>query len=128
METDISVEALTMTTEDRWSLSEIPKAQLEDPEIKPILKMKLISADRPSWQEIALQNSRRREIHDNTSGRQFGVIKTLCKTRERFNWDRLPADVEKWCRECQACGARKGPKTEQGKSVTGWTPVEMFSD
>ncbi|GBL53910.1 hypothetical protein AVEN_175751-1, partial [Araneus ventricosus] len=171
-ETDISVEALTMATENRWSLSEIQKAQLEDPDIRPILKMKLNSADRPSWQEIAhespatkrywalwnslylkdgvlyrkwesndggfyrrqliLPNSRiqevLRETHDNTSGRHFGVMKTLRKTRERFYWDRLRADVEKWCWECQACGARKGPKTEQRKSVTGRTPAETFSD
>ncbi|GBN99701.1 hypothetical protein AVEN_120227-1 [Araneus ventricosus] len=53
MGTDISVVALTMTTEDRWSLNEIQKAQVEDPEIKPILKMKLNSADRPSWRETA---------------------------------------------------------------------------
>ncbi|GBO42529.1 hypothetical protein AVEN_172868-1 [Araneus ventricosus] len=32
METDITVETLTMTTEDRCGLSEIQKAQLEDPE------------------------------------------------------------------------------------------------
>ncbi|GBM31049.1 hypothetical protein AVEN_120255-1 [Araneus ventricosus] len=171
-ETDISVEALPMATENRWSLSEIQKAQLEDPDIRPILKMKLNSADRPSWQEIAhaspatkrywaLWNSlylkdgvlyrkwesndggfyRRqlilpncriqevlRETHDNTSGRHFGVMKTLRKTRERFYWDRLRADVEKWCWECQACGARKGPKTKQGKSVSGRTPAETFSD
>ncbi|GBM09108.1 hypothetical protein AVEN_5290-1 [Araneus ventricosus] len=171
-ETDTSVEALTMTTENRWSLSENQKAQLEDPDIRPILKMKLNSADRPSWQEIArespatkrywaLWNSlylkdgvlyrkwesndggfyRRqlilpncriqevlRETHDKTSGRHFGVMKTLRKTRERFYWDRLRSDVEKWCRECQACGARKGPKTQQGKSVTGRTPAETFSD
>ncbi|GBM30061.1 hypothetical protein AVEN_88276-1 [Araneus ventricosus] len=38
-------------------------------------------------------------------------MKTLKKTRERFYWDRLRADVEKWCRECHTCGARKGPKT-----------------
>ncbi|GBN51713.1 hypothetical protein AVEN_152017-1, partial [Araneus ventricosus] len=56
METDISVEALTMTTENRWSLSEIKKAQLEDTDIRPILKMKLNSADRPSWQEIAQES------------------------------------------------------------------------
>ncbi|GBM36156.1 hypothetical protein AVEN_31354-1 [Araneus ventricosus] len=55
-------------------------------------------------------------------------MKTLRKTRERFYWDRLHADVEKWCRECQSCGARKEPKTEQGKSVIGRTPTEMFSD
>ncbi|GBN73474.1 hypothetical protein AVEN_137965-1 [Araneus ventricosus] len=38
-------------------------------------------------------------------------MKTLSKTRERFYWDPLRSDVEKWCRECHACGARKGPKT-----------------
>ncbi|GBN29171.1 Retrovirus-related Pol polyprotein from transposon 412 [Araneus ventricosus] len=38
-------------------------------------------------------------------------MKTLIKTRERFYYDRLRADVEKWCRECHACGALKGPKT-----------------
>ncbi|GBM31847.1 hypothetical protein AVEN_56942-1 [Araneus ventricosus] len=168
METDISVEALTLITENRWSLSEIQKAQLEDPDIRPILKMKLNSADGPSWQEIARESPARkryralwnslyledgvlyrkwksndggfyrrllilpncrikevlRETHDNTSGRHFGVM----KTRERFYWDRLRADVEKWCRECQACGAGKGPKKEQGKSVTGKTPAETFSN
>ncbi|GBL94941.1 hypothetical protein AVEN_187458-1 [Araneus ventricosus] len=56
METDISVEASVMTTEGRWSLSETQKAQLEDPDIRPIMKMKLNSADRPSWQEIARES------------------------------------------------------------------------
>ncbi|GBO07923.1 hypothetical protein AVEN_251878-1 [Araneus ventricosus] len=44
-ETDISVEALTKATENRWSLSQIQKAQMEDPDIRPILKMKLNSED-----------------------------------------------------------------------------------
>ncbi|GBM90897.1 Retrovirus-related Pol polyprotein from transposon 412 [Araneus ventricosus] len=52
-----------------------------------------------------------RETHDSASGGHFGVMKALSKTRERFYWDRLRDDVEKWCRECHACGARKGPKT-----------------
>ncbi|GBM90048.1 Transposon Ty3-I Gag-Pol polyprotein, partial [Araneus ventricosus] len=52
-----------------------------------------------------------RETHDSASGGHFGVMKTLSKTRERFYWDRLRADVENWCRECHTCGARKGPKT-----------------
>ncbi|GBM94394.1 hypothetical protein AVEN_266420-1 [Araneus ventricosus] len=55
METDISVKTLTMTTEGNWSTSEIQKAQLEDPDISPILKKKLNSADRPSWLERVLQ-------------------------------------------------------------------------
>ncbi|GBN69688.1 Retrovirus-related Pol polyprotein from transposon 297 [Araneus ventricosus] len=51
METDISVKVLT--TEDAWSSSEVQKAQLEDPAIRPILERKLNSEDRPSWQDIA---------------------------------------------------------------------------
>ncbi|GBL75653.1 hypothetical protein AVEN_154968-1 [Araneus ventricosus] len=51
METDISVKALTMTT-GSGSTDEIQKAQLEDPDIKPILKKKINSADRPSYQKI----------------------------------------------------------------------------
>ncbi|GBN14381.1 Transposon Ty3-I Gag-Pol polyprotein [Araneus ventricosus] len=53
MEIDISVKVLTTTSVDPWSSCEIQKAQLEDPNIKPILEKKLYSADRPSWQEIA---------------------------------------------------------------------------
>ncbi|GBL63149.1 Retrovirus-related Pol polyprotein from transposon 297, partial [Araneus ventricosus] len=155
IEIDTSVKVLTTTSVDPWSSCEIQKAQLEDPAIKTILEKKLMSADRPSWQEIApespatkrywaLWDSLRlkdgvlyrrwesddgrscrwqlilpksripevlRETHDSASGGHFGVMKTLSKTRERFYWDRLRADVEKWCRECHACGARKGPKT-----------------
>ncbi|GBO46393.1 hypothetical protein AVEN_186072-1 [Araneus ventricosus] len=55
-------------------------------------------------------------------------MKTLRRIRERFYWDRLRADVEKWCRECQICRARKRPKTEDGKSVTGWISAEKLSD
>ncbi|GBN62843.1 Retrovirus-related Pol polyprotein from transposon 17.6 [Araneus ventricosus] len=51
METDISVKVLT--TEDAWPSSEVQKAQIEDPAIRPILERKLNSEDRPSWQEIA---------------------------------------------------------------------------
>ncbi|GBN33120.1 Retrovirus-related Pol polyprotein from transposon 297 [Araneus ventricosus] len=56
METYISVKVLT--NEDPWSSSEIQKAQLEDPAIRPILEKKLNSEDRPSWQEISLESSR----------------------------------------------------------------------
>ncbi|GBM01883.1 hypothetical protein AVEN_219001-1 [Araneus ventricosus] len=38
-------------------------------------------------------------------------MKSLSKTRDGFYWDRLRSDVRNWCRECQACGARKEPKT-----------------
>jgi len=51
-----------------------------------------------------------KEVHNSPSGGHFGVMKTLGRIRERFFWDRLRQDVERWCKECQACGARKGPK------------------
>ncbi|GBM11572.1 hypothetical protein AVEN_180130-1 [Araneus ventricosus] len=53
-------------------------------------------------------------------------MKTFCKTRERFYWDRLRADVGKWCRECHACGARKGPKTRsKGRLHRGENPPRI---
>ncbi|GBM22724.1 hypothetical protein AVEN_143498-1 [Araneus ventricosus] len=152
--------------------SEIQKAQLEHPDIRPILEKKLKLADRPSRQEIAqespatkrywalwdslhlkdgalyrkwenndgsscqwqliLPKSRIQEVlketHDSTSGEHFGIMKTLRRIRERFYWDRLRTNVEKWCRECHICRARKRPKTEDGKSVTGRISAEKHSD
>ncbi|GBM21042.1 Retrovirus-related Pol polyprotein from transposon 297 [Araneus ventricosus] len=58
IETDTIVKVLT-TSVDPWSSCEIQKAQLEDPAIKPILKKKLNSADRPSWQEIAPESCKK---------------------------------------------------------------------
>ncbi|GBM26303.1 Retrovirus-related Pol polyprotein from transposon 297 [Araneus ventricosus] len=51
IEIDTSVKVLTTTSVD--PSCEIRKAQLEDDAIKTILEKKLMSADRPSWQEIA---------------------------------------------------------------------------
>ncbi|GBM17553.1 Retrovirus-related Pol polyprotein from transposon 297 [Araneus ventricosus] len=56
MEMDISVKVLTTASVGPWSSCEIQKAQIEDPNIKPILEKKLNSADRPSWQEIASES------------------------------------------------------------------------
>ncbi|GBN12158.1 hypothetical protein AVEN_241055-1 [Araneus ventricosus] len=64
----------------------------------------------------------------SAKSRIFWSHKNLRKAWERFYWDRRRSAVEKWFRECQACGPRKGLKTEQGKSVTGWNPAEMLSD
>ncbi|GFW21947.1 retrovirus-related Pol polyprotein from transposon 412 [Trichonephila clavipes] len=37
-------------------------------------------------------------------------MKTLHRVRERFFWGKVRADVEQWCKSCDACSARKGPK------------------
>ncbi|KAG8199259.1 hypothetical protein JTE90_003684 [Oedothorax gibbosus] len=51
------------------------------------------------------------ELHSSPSGGHFGVMKTTHKVRERFYWDKLKSDVDKWCRTCSTCTARKGPNT-----------------
>lgn len=50
------------------------------------------------------------ELHSSATGGHFGVTKTLQKVRERFYWAGSRSDVEKWCRACDSCGARKGPQ------------------
>ncbi|GFW88509.1 retrovirus-related Pol polyprotein from transposon 412 [Trichonephila clavipes] len=37
-------------------------------------------------------------------------MKTLQKVRERFYWNNVRSDVEKCCRICDPCVARKGPR------------------
>ncbi|UYV78634.1 K02A2.6-like, partial [Cordylochernes scorpioides] len=51
------------------------------------------------------------EMHSSPTGGHFGIRKTLAKARERFFWSESRADVEKWCRNCTQCSARKGPTT-----------------
>lgn len=66
------------------------------------------------WQ-LVLPRSRIPEVleqlHSSPTGGHFGVMKTIRKIRERFFWNKVKDDVEKWCKSCDACGARKGPKT-----------------
>ncbi|GFX93612.1 retrovirus-related Pol polyprotein from transposon 412 [Trichonephila clavipes] len=51
-----------------------------------------------------------KELHGSPTGGHFGVMKTLHRVRERFCWGKVRADVEQWCKSCDACSAQKGPK------------------
>ncbi|GFX09382.1 retrovirus-related Pol polyprotein from transposon 412 [Trichonephila clavipes] len=51
-----------------------------------------------------------KELHGSPPGGHFGVMKTLQKVRERFYWNNVRSDVEKCCRICDPCAARKGPR------------------
>ncbi|GBM85276.1 hypothetical protein AVEN_84103-1 [Araneus ventricosus] len=134
------MKVLTPTTVDPWTSSEIQKAQLEDPTIKPIPEKKLNSADRPSWQEIAPESPSTKRfwalwdslhlkdgvLYRNASGGHFGVMKILSKTPERFYSDRHRVGIKKWCRECHARGARKGPKTRTKGRLQGYNVGPSF--
>ncbi|GFU28985.1 retrovirus-related Pol polyprotein from transposon 412 [Trichonephila clavipes] len=51
-----------------------------------------------------------KELNGSPTGGHFGVMKTLQKVRERFYWNNVRSDVEKCCRICDPCAARKGPR------------------
>jgi hypothetical protein len=49
------------------------------------------------------------EMHGWPSGGHLGVNKTLAKVRQRYYWLHSRDDVESWCRQCDTCGASRGP-------------------
>ncbi|GFW26316.1 retrovirus-related Pol polyprotein from transposon 412 [Trichonephila clavipes] len=51
-----------------------------------------------------------KELHGSPTGGHFAVMKTLQKVRERFYWNNAQSDVEKCCRICDPCAARKDPR------------------
>ncbi|GFS55046.1 retrovirus-related Pol polyprotein from transposon 412 [Trichonephila clavipes] len=51
-----------------------------------------------------------KELHGRPTGGHFGVMKNLQKVRERFYWNNVRSDVEKCCRTCDPCAARKSPR------------------
>ncbi|GFW68335.1 retrovirus-related Pol polyprotein from transposon 17.6 [Trichonephila clavipes] len=51
-----------------------------------------------------------KELHSSPTGDHFGVMKTLQKVCECFYWNNVRSDVEKCCRICDPCAARKGPR------------------
>ncbi|GFS70034.1 retrovirus-related Pol polyprotein from transposon 412 [Trichonephila clavipes] len=66
------------------------------------------------WWQLILPKSRistvLKELHGSKTGGQFGVMKTLQKVHECFYWNNVRSDVEKCCRICDPCAARKGPR------------------
>ena len=48
-------------------------------------------------------------MHDAPTSGHLGLKKTLAKVRDRYFWYGLRRDVENWVRNCNICGASKGP-------------------
>ncbi|KAF8778942.1 Transposon Ty3-G Gag-Pol polyprotein like [Argiope bruennichi] len=57
-----------------------------------------------------------KELHGSPTGGHFGVTKTLQKVRERFYWNNVRNDVEKWCRTCDPCAARPLSRSSDGNN------------
>ncbi|GFV82332.1 retrovirus-related Pol polyprotein from transposon 17.6 [Trichonephila clavipes] len=70
-----------------------------------------------------------KELHGSPTGGHFGVMKTLHRVRERFCWGKVRADVEQWCKSCDACSARKGPKIRsrgEAASLQCWSTLRTY--
>ncbi|MDD9817374.1 MAG: RNase H-like domain-containing protein [Gammaproteobacteria bacterium] len=51
-----------------------------------------------------------RQLHNLSTSGHLGVAKTLGRVRERFYWVQCQQDVKDWCRNCDLCAQRRGPK------------------
>ena len=51
------------------------------------------------------------QLHSSHTGGHLGTRRSVAKIRDRFFWPRSKADIERWCRECNACAqVRSGPQ------------------
>ena len=57
-------------------------------------------------------------VHDSIMGSHLGYKRTLDKIRAQFNWPGITADVERYCKSCDAC-QRTIPKGKVQKAPVG---------
>ncbi|GFW66771.1 retrovirus-related Pol polyprotein from transposon 412 [Trichonephila clavipes] len=105
---------------------------MADPDIKPLIEFMESSSNKPSWQDISAYSPTTKQYWAlwNSLHLRNGVLyrKFESEDGKTFRWQlvlprsRIPefesdsaggkvrADVEQWCKSCDACSARKGPK------------------
>ena len=65
------------------------------------LQLIVLEAMRP---EVLLQ------VHSTRTAGHFGVNKTLKRLQQHFYWPGCGEEVRKFCKECDLCSSRKGPR------------------
>ena len=64
------------------------------------------------WQVVLPSPLRKQvfsELHDSKLAGHMGVRRTLERLRLRCYWPRMHVQVERWCKMCRVCAARKNP-------------------
>ena len=56
------------------------------------------------WPKVLLQ------LHSTRTAGHFGVNKTLKRLQQHFYWPGCRDEVRKFCKECDLCSSRKGPR------------------
>ncbi|GFT22331.1 retrovirus-related Pol polyprotein from transposon 412 [Trichonephila clavipes] len=73
---------------------------MADPDIKPLIEFMESSSNKPSWQDISAYSPQYWALWNSTSQEWCSIPKILIR-----GWK----DIQ-WCKSCDACSARKGPK------------------
>ena len=53
------------------------------------------------------------QLHSSPTAGHLGVNKTLGRVRERFYWVQCSKDVRSFCRNCDLCSSRRGPRSKR---------------
>ena len=61
----------------------------------------------------SLRDTVLRQAHDCVTSGHFGISKTLVKVKQVFYWIGCRNDVKAWCKQCDLCNSRKGPKRRE---------------
>ncbi|CAB3978637.1 Retrovirus-related Pol poly from transposon [Paramuricea clavata] len=61
----------------------------------------------------SLRDTVLRQSHDCVTSGHFGISKTLAKVKQGFYWIGCRNDVKTWCKQCDLCNSRKGPKRRE---------------
>lgn len=86
-----------------------------------------------TWQLLTPQSLRQeifRQLHSALRARRFGVSKTLAQVRQRFYWSHHHQDVRNWCRNCDLCASRKGPRRKPRAAMQQYntgSPMERMT-
>ena len=54
------------------------------------------------------------QLHSSPTAGHLGINKTLGRVRERFCWVQCSRDVRSFCRNCDLCSSRRGPRSKRG--------------
>jgi len=65
------------------------------------------------WQLVvpkAMRNDVVTKLHGAKTSGHLGVNKTTTRVKERFYWPNCARDVKDWCKKCELCASRVGPR------------------
>ncbi|KAK3895061.1 hypothetical protein Pcinc_001229 [Petrolisthes cinctipes] len=100
----------------RWDLLRLDNGLLERQWETPdgLVKYWQLVVPKKLWSKIL------NESHNQITSGHLGVKKTLSRLRQRFYWMGIRQEIEEWCRACDVCCAKKGPKKR------GCAPLQQY--